>query len=71
MSPYLFIIVLSVLFEDLYSHFRSLFQVLPSVLSHDRPITDLEYADDTLLLARTAQALNRLLRTSLYSVDCN
>ena len=36
LSPYLFVIVLSVLVEDLYSHFRSLYQVLPSVLSHDR-----------------------------------
>ena len=32
----------------------------------DRPITDLEYADDTLLLARTAQALNRLLHLLKY-----
>ena len=66
LSPCLFIIVLSVLFEDLYSSFRSLFQVLPSVLSFDKPITDIEYADDTLLVARTAQALNRLLHLLQY-----
>ena len=66
LSPYLFIIVLSVLFEDLYSSYRSLFQVLPSVLSFDKPITDIEYADDTLLVARTAQALNRLLHLLQY-----
>ena len=65
-SPYLFIIVLSVLFEDLYSSYRSLFQVLPFVLSFDKPITHIEYADDTLLVARTAQALNRLLHLLQY-----
>ena len=66
LSPYLLIIVLSVLFEDLYSSYRSLFQVLPSVLSFDKLITDIEYADDTLLVARTAQALNRLLHLLQY-----
>ena len=66
LSPYLFVIVLSVLFDDLYFEYRSLYQVLPSVHSHDLPITDLEYADDTLLLARTAQAQNRLLHLLQY-----
>ena len=65
-SPYLFIIVLSDLFKDLYSSYRSFFQVLPSVLSFDKPITNIEYADDTLLVARTVQALNRLLHLLQY-----
>ena len=53
LSSYPFILVLSVLFEDLHVECRSLFTSLPSVHS-DFPITDLKYADDTLLLIRTS-----------------
>ena len=61
LSPYLFIIVLSVLFEDTYSSFQEQYGTRHSVFSYDSPLTDIEYADDTLLLSRTALSLNRFL----------
>ena len=61
LSPYLFILVLSALMEDVTSSYRSPFGILHSVVTHGIPLTDIEYADDTLLLSRAAQSLNRFL----------
>ena len=63
LSPYLFIITLSVLFQDTYDTYKSAFGPLPTVLQSDSPLCDIEYADDTVLLSRTQQALHRLLHT--------
>ena len=45
LSPYLFIIVLSLLFKDTYKEFSTQFGSRPLVFSHDSPLTDIEYAD--------------------------
>ena len=66
LSPYLFILVLSVLMEDVTSSYRSQFGILYSVVTHGIPLTDIEYADDTLLLSRAAQSLNRFLHILQY-----
>ena len=56
LSPYLFIIVLSVIFEDLEDTLRR--QGIPSnTWSEGYPVADVEYADDTLLIARTIPQL--------------
>ena len=65
-SPYLFILVLSALMEDVTSSYRSQYGILHSVVTHGVPLTDIEYADDTLLLSRTAQSLNRFLHILQY-----
>ena len=51
LSPYLFIIVLSVLFEDTYEQYVRQYGQRHTVFTHDSPLTDIEYADDTLLLS--------------------
>ena len=56
LSPYLFIIVLSVIFEDLEDTLRR--RGIPSnTWSEGYPVADVEYADDTLLIARTIPQL--------------
>ena len=65
LSPYLFIMVLTVIFEDV--GYALLAQGQPvNTWSGARPVYDLEYADDTLLLARTTMQLQRIL-TALES----
>ena len=63
LSPYLFILVLSVLMHDVYSLFEQLFHYTPWTFSARTPVTDIEYADDTVLMARTQLTLHRLLHT--------
>ena len=63
LSPYLFILVLSVLMHGVYSLFEQLFHYTPWTFSARTPVTDIEYADDTVLMARTQLALHRLLHT--------
>ena len=56
LSPYLFIIVLSVIFEDHEVELRR--RGIPSnTWSEGHPVADLEYADDTLLLSLTIPQL--------------
>ena len=66
LSPYLFIIVLSVLFEDTYAQYVTQYGRRHTVFTHDSPLTDIEYADDTLLLSRTAVSFNRFLHILQY-----
>ena len=65
LSPYLFIMVLRVIFEDV--DYALLAQGQPvNTWAVARPVYDLEYADDTLLLALTTRQLQRIL-TALES----
>ena len=62
LSPYLFIIVLSVILHDIDNTLKS--QGVPTNTwseSEGYPVCDLEYADDTLLLARTIPQLQSIL----------
>ena len=59
LSPYLFIIVLSALTTDLHSFFPEIFFYTPWAFSSSHPLTDVEYADDTVLMARTHETLSR------------
>ena len=63
LSPYLFILVLSVLMHDVYSLFEQFFHYTPWTFSARTPVTAIEYADDTVLMAHTQLALHRLLHT--------
>lgn len=63
LSPYLFtiIVVFSALTSNLHSFFREIFAYTPLTFSSPHPLTDVEYADDTVLVARTNETLSRLL----------
>ena len=61
LSPYLFIIVLSALTADLRSFFQEILSYTPWTFSNSHPLTDVEYADDTVLIARAHETLSRLL----------
>ena len=54
LSPYLFIVVLSSLMLDVKAFFEGLYLHVPWTFSAQHPLTDLEYADDTVLMARTS-----------------
>ena len=60
LSPYLFIIALSALTTDLHSFFQEIFSYTPWTYSFTHTLTDAEYADDTVLIARTNDTLCRL-----------
>ena len=60
LSPYLFIVVLSSLMLDVKTFFEGLYLHVPWTFSAQHPLTDLEYADDTVLMARTQATLHRL-----------
>ena len=62
LSPYLFIMVLTVIMEDVDRELATQ-GVARNTWSVARPTTDLEYADDTLLIARTKTQLVSLLHT--------
>jgi len=60
LSPYLFIIVLSVILEDMDHNLRA--HGAPcNTWSEGRPVYDVEYADDTLLLALTTTQMQTFL----------
>ena len=61
LSPYLFIIVLSVLMHDSSVSFHRRFSYTPWTYSADNPLTDLEYADDTTLISRSLDTIHWLL----------
>ena len=50
LSPYLFIIVLTVLMHDVQFSFETRFHFTPWTFSSRSPMTDVEYADDTVLV---------------------
>ena len=75
LSPYLFIIALSVIFEDLDGVLLD--KGIPTnTWSEGNPIYDLEYADDTLLMSLTTPQLQNFLQelegeASLYGMSLN
>ena len=75
LSPYLFIIVMSVLFHDVDT--RLMAHGVPcNNWSVGKPVYDLEYADDTALMALTLPQLQEFLRAveveaSLYNLTLN
>jgi len=62
LSPYLFIMVLTVIMEDVDRDLAAQ-GIARNTWSVARPTSDLEYADDTLLIARTKTQLVSLLHT--------
>ena len=75
LSPYLFIILMSVLFTDVDSKLRTM-GTPTNTWSVGKPIYDVEYADDTLLLAVTPPQLAELLQAvqveaTLYNLTLN
>ena len=75
LSPYLFIITMTVLFADVDARLLSM-GTPTNTWSVGKPIYDLEYADDTLLLAVTKSQSQEFLRTiqaeaSLYGLQLN
>lgn len=60
-SPYLFIIVLSALTADLNEIFFTLFNYIPWTFSSLHPSADIEYADDTVSMARSNETFMGLL----------
>ena len=61
LSPYLFVIVLTVIFEDLdWALLKN--NIATNTWSVGKPTYDLEYADDTLLLSMTTTQLQAFLR---------
>ena len=75
LSPYLFIMVMTVLLHDVDLRLLSM-GVPTNTWSVGKPIYDLEYADDTLLLSVTPPQLEEFLKTvqveaSLYGMELN
>ena len=75
LSPYLFIMVMTVLFHDVDN--RLLRQGTPTnTWSVGKPVYDLEYADDTLLMAVTKPQAEEILKAvqveaALYGLELN
>ena len=62
MSPYLFLIVHSAIMHDVQEQLtEGGTQQLPTLHSQQRPLFDLAYADDTIIVARTAQRTQQVL----------
>ena len=75
LSPYLFVIVLSVVFHDVDTRLRA-FGVPSNTWSVGKPAYDLEYADDTLLFALSQKQLQEFLHyvqleASMYGLELN
>ena len=75
LSPYLFIIVLSVILEDVDGRLRT-HGVLTNTWSVGKPVYDLEYADDTLLFGISTDVVEEYLchlqsEASLYGLLLN
>ena len=75
LSPYLFIMVLTVIFEDLDEALLSA-GIATNTWSVGKPVYDLEYADDTLLLGKTTTQLEGFLhhleeQARLYGMQLN
>ena len=66
LSPYLFSFVLTHLFDEVESQYETRFGHIAGVFQLPSPLWDLEYADDTVLLSTSADALNRLLHLIQY-----
>ena len=64
LSPYLFIIVMTVMFRDIYDCVN-----LERGTLHPVNFTDLMYADDTALITNNCNAMNRLLGEIEFQAD--
>jgi hypothetical protein len=62
LSPFLFIIVLTLLFEDVDQSLASR-NVTNNIVSHRRPLYDLEYADDVALFHAHLPTLQVIVHT--------
>ena len=63
LSPYLFVLCMSALFRHVELFYESHFSQIAGVINRPFPLWDLQYADDTVLLAHSPIALTRLLHT--------
>ena len=63
LSPYLFLIVHSMIMHDVDQELTANGEFLPWLYSQNQPFYDLAYADDTALIAGTAQRAEQLLHT--------
>ena len=75
LSPYLFIMVMSVMFSDIDKNLMAK-GVPTNTWSTGKPVYDLEYADDTLIMALTSSQLQDLLsavqvKATLYNMFLN
>ena len=61
LSPYLFSFILTHLFHTVEERYASQYGEIPGVFYTPKPVWDLEYADDTVLLSNSADQLTRLL----------
>ena len=59
LSPYLFVIFMSVLMHDVETEYARQFGSTPYTHTVQDPLFDLEYADDVVLLIRTASQMLR------------
>lgn len=62
LSPYLFVIVLSHIMHLTEAEYIDKFGSLPGVFSASTPLWDIEYADDTVIVTRTAETAVRFLK---------
>ena len=60
-SPYIFNIVLTVLLHDVEQDYIRINGTSPWVYSANQPLWDVEYADDTVLITRSASSLQEIL----------
>ena len=63
LSPYLFLFLHSMIMEDVDREVEEHFGHKPWVHSAANPVTDLAYADDTLVVARTAEVAETILHS--------
>ena len=66
LSPYLFIIFMTVFLEDVYKDVLQEFQHAPHVHSAQDPLLDLEYADDVILIPKSQRSLNFMIARLQY-----
>ena len=55
LSPYLFNLILSLLFHDVETSYISQFGLLSGIINTSSPLRDLEYADDTTLIFNSTE----------------
>jgi hypothetical protein len=60
LSPYLFVLCMSALFRHVELFYESHFSQIAGVINRPFPLWDLQYADDTVLLAHYPHPLNPL-----------
>jgi hypothetical protein len=61
LRPYIFIIALTVLMQDVEDKYVQQYGSVPWAFSAASPLWDMEHANDTVLIARSAEAFRKLL----------